>query len=359
MGSVDDYKIYGAGLLSSLGESHSCMAPAVKKIPLSVGCTETDYDITKPQPQLFVAEDFDHLENVLEDFADSLAQRIGGRDALEIMRNSGECGTVEFDSGVQITGVLDEDIGEEAPAYLRFSGPCALARGGSILEGQGVAQHAEGYGTPVGRLDDGTALSECEPRDLDRFRGDGDRLRLRYASGVEVEGVLDRHQLDEHGRLAVLTFRDCRVLHGDRVLFDPTWGVYDLVVGESVVSCFAGSADPAYYPPTEFQTASVPRPKDPTTAAEEGQVLSLYRRALGLWEDSKSPRLVDDFGSIASELDRHPEEWLLRWNLAECLRKEDRGDALVSSLRDQMLEIEKTDYQNLPITTGLRYLGLS
>ncbi len=34
VGRPDAYKLYGAGLLSSLGESHSCHDPAVRKLPL-------------------------------------------------------------------------------------------------------------------------------------------------------------------------------------------------------------------------------------------------------------------------------------------------------------------------------------
>src|SRR5690606_34624047 len=65
VGTPTDYKLYGAGLLSSLGESHSCHDPAVRKLPLTAACADVDYDITKAQPQLFVAQDFDQLEAVL------------------------------------------------------------------------------------------------------------------------------------------------------------------------------------------------------------------------------------------------------------------------------------------------------
>ena len=36
------------------------------------------FDITKPQPQLFVTPDFAHLSQVLEEFADTMALRKGG-----------------------------------------------------------------------------------------------------------------------------------------------------------------------------------------------------------------------------------------------------------------------------------------
>jgi phenylalanine-4-hydroxylase len=54
----DKFLIYGAGLLSSAGESYNCLSEKVKKIPLDIRCTEMDYDITKPQLQLFYTDDF-------------------------------------------------------------------------------------------------------------------------------------------------------------------------------------------------------------------------------------------------------------------------------------------------------------
>jgi phenylalanine-4-hydroxylase len=60
IGSLQNPKIYGAGLLSSLGESRDCLEDKIEKIPLNMECTKQSYDITKPQPQLFVASDFNH-----------------------------------------------------------------------------------------------------------------------------------------------------------------------------------------------------------------------------------------------------------------------------------------------------------
>ena len=61
--------------------------------------------------------------------------------------------------------------------------------------------------------------------------------------------------------------------------------------------------------------------------------------------------------SAARELRRHhPEEWLLRWNLLESLIKVDRAPDLRRQIRDELLEIEKSDPHELPISTGLDYL---
>ena len=69
IGTMEKPKIYGAGLLSSIGESVCCLEPHVKKIPYSIDAAETPFDITTKQPQLFVCRDFKHLTDVLEEFA--------------------------------------------------------------------------------------------------------------------------------------------------------------------------------------------------------------------------------------------------------------------------------------------------
>lgn len=78
IGTIEDPKIYGAGLLSSIGESAWCMTEEVAKIPYSIEAADQSFDITKPQPQLYVTPDFARLSLVLEEFANTMALRTGG-----------------------------------------------------------------------------------------------------------------------------------------------------------------------------------------------------------------------------------------------------------------------------------------
>lgn len=75
IGTIEDPKIYGAGLLSSIGESAWCMTEEVAKIPYSIEAADQSFDITKPQPQLYVTPDFARLSLVLEEFANTMALR--------------------------------------------------------------------------------------------------------------------------------------------------------------------------------------------------------------------------------------------------------------------------------------------
>ena len=350
VGIPDDYKLYGAGLLSSLGESHFCHDPAVRKLPLSAACVDFDYDITRPQPQLFVAESFEQLKSVLDEVASGLAQCSGGWPALEAALRSRELATVELDSGLQITGLLDAVPGApDEPAALALRGPCALAVGGRILPGHDGSRYAEGYATPFGRLADGTALSARREADLPR------ELELRFASGVEVSGRVLRTLPGEDGRLLVITLERCQVRRGPEPLFQPEGGEFDLAVGEQVSAAFAGPADPSYFPATAFPEKRVPLPHERT--GDDGRLLKSYRRALRLWERPESLELVSGFEEIDERLcQEYRDDWLLRWNLLECLRKLDRGPELAERLRRELLDIETRYPEDAPISTGLRFL---
>src|SRR5690554_4594806 len=110
IGTLDRPKIYGAGLLSSIGESAWCLTDKVKKILYSLEAAHTSFDITKPQPQLFVTPDFAYLNQVLEEFANTMALRKGGLNGLEKLIGSKELGTVELSTGLQISGKFEEVI---------------------------------------------------------------------------------------------------------------------------------------------------------------------------------------------------------------------------------------------------------
>src|SRR3982750_1671556 len=82
IGTLENPKIYGAGLLSSIGESVSCLEANVKKIPYSIEAKNQPFETPPRQPQLFVCRDFQHLGEVLEQFANSMAYRIGGLEGI-------------------------------------------------------------------------------------------------------------------------------------------------------------------------------------------------------------------------------------------------------------------------------------
>ncbi len=246
IGTMQRPKIFGAGLLSSVGESRHCLSERVKKIPLTVNCVDFSYDITEPQPQLFVCESFSHLSQVLGEFSPRLSYRRGGVFGLNTAIAAGTVNSVQLNSGIQISGVLTKFLptANGEPAYLHFSGPCQLGVQNRELKGQSTAHHAQGFSTPVGTIaGQNRCLSTFSPDNLARLGiRQGQRASLEFASGVRVEGEI-LNWTYAGTVLTVLSWKDCRVQWGDVMLYDPAWGTFDMAVGNQVISVFGGPAD--------------------------------------------------------------------------------------------------------------------
>ena len=253
IGTLENPRIYGAGLLSSVGEAKWCLSDKVKKIPLTIDCLKQSYDITEPQPQLFVTPDFKTLSVVLEQMAALMAFRTGGMPGLQKALLSRLVNTYEWNSGLQVSGELLEVIPDQnqQPAYLRLRGPTQLSFEDRELPGHDKKYHVQGFGSPVGRLRGGEKIEN-------RKFESGERVQLTFESGVTVEGVYEK-SLRQKNKLLLLTFTDCTVKMKDKVLFEPSWGNYDMAVGEQIASVFGGPADRASYGETEsFIPARVP-----------------------------------------------------------------------------------------------------
>lgn len=246
IGTVDHPKIYGAGLLSSIGESSWCMTDKVAKIPYSIEAAHTLFDITKPQPQLFVTPDFAFLSQVLEEFANTMALRKGGLDGLEKLIESRALGTVELTTGLQISGNFTRSIAHDRkPAYLQTTGPTALSYREKELIGHSSAHHRDGFGSPVGKLKGiNLAIEDMSPRDLKAYNiYEGEQASLEFEGGISVRGEIITGTRNLRGEIILITFQNCTVKHGDELLFQPDWGLYHMAVGQEIVSAFNGPAD--------------------------------------------------------------------------------------------------------------------
>ena len=246
IGTVDHPKIYGAGLLSSIGESTWCMTDKVGKIPYSIEAAHTSFDITKPQPQLFVTPDFAYLSQVLEEFANTMALRKGGLDGLEKLIDSQALGTVELSTGLQVSGVFTRAIAHDRkPAYIQTTGATALSYREKELIGHGSAYHPDGFGSPVGKLKGiNLAIEDMSPRDLKAYNiYEGEQVSLEFEGGITVKGEIITGTRNLRGEIILITFQNCTVKHGGEVLFQPDWGLYHMAVGQEIVSAFNGPAD--------------------------------------------------------------------------------------------------------------------
>lgn len=318
IGDLNAPKIFGAGLLSSVGESRSCLDPKVKKLPLTIDCINFSYDITEKQPQLFVVEAFEQLESVLQELAAQMAFRTGGPSAAQKALKSRTVNTLELENGLQISGQLREvKTFGDAISYLAFTGPTLLANNCKVMAGQGVEYHNQGFGTPIGRVKlagQWQDLSSLSVADCQRLGWqESSRIHLQYESGCLVVGNL-KNMMFVKERLAVLTLTGATATLGDELLFDSSWGDFDIACGSRVVSVYGGPADrDAFGETDDFTRKLIPRRiySDETLLRHR-----LYEKVRGARESQITDAVA--LSRLFSEvMAATPSEWLVQTELLE------------------------------------------
>jgi len=323
IGSLEDPKIYGAGLLSSIGESASCMKPEVKKILYTIDAVNYSYDITKPQPQLFVTPTFQNLIDVLEQFADTMSFRRGGTESvLKAIECKNPC-TAVFSSGLQLSGVFT-DVGFDQAhqtTFIKTSGPSALAYHNEQLAGHGKDYHQHGFSSPLGKLKDSQKalenLSDAELNELGIAKGK--EVQLSFESGIYVSGKVE-NWLRKEDKLILITFSDCTVKDEEgRIYFEPSWGIYDMAVGEKIISVFNGAADK-----DAFEEIALVSKTNTYHAVYDEQTLhyhQLFKTVRNCRENGSKPdQLIAVWDSLRKN---HREDWLCAMEILEIL--ENRG----------------------------------
>ncbi len=350
VGTPEDYRLYGAGLLSSLGEGHFCHSPGVKKLPLTAACIDVSYDITRPQPQLYVARDFEQLEQVLEDVEKTLSHARGGITALLAARESGEPATLELDSGSQLSGIV-----HTCDVDPRRGLECVTLDGPAVIAHEGVASvdwpRADRYVLPLGAASDGTPLSGFTVEQL-RRRSESGMLVLELRSGIAVRGrALDF--LVRSGRTHAVLLADCEITWRGQTLLSSR-EPYPLLLAREVVTAAAG-APRGYHRDTQYPMRSVPKPRQWTAAQRE--LISLHEEVLEVLRCEVGSAAVARFERMYQTLtERHPDEWLLRWNVLAGLVQLGEGASLAKRLEDELTAMETRFAHREPIATGLEYL---
>ncbi|MFI1773314.1 aromatic amino acid hydroxylase [Thalassobellus citreus] len=311
IGELENPKIYGAGLLSSIGESKTCLNESVKKIPYSIEAATINFDITKPQPQLFVTPNFAHLSYVLEKFANTMALRKGGLEGVNKLIESKNIGTVELSTGIQISGKFSKVIGHQnKPIYIQTIGETALASRDKELIGHGINTHSEGFGSPIGKLEGiNLAIEDMSPKDLKVYGiYEGLTTELVFEGGIKVVGQIITGKRDLQGKILLISFENCTVTYNDTILFKPEWGIYDMAVGKEVISAFSGPASTESFK----DIFKVPKEKTHKIAYSEADktLYSYYSEIRNIRESNALDLIAIEkiFNEISN---KYPNEWLL------------------------------------------------
>jgi len=335
IGDINKPKIYGAGLLSSIGESKLCFNDNVKKIPFSIDAIYQDFDVTQPQPQLYVTPDFSYLMQVLEEFSNTLSLRKGGSKGLQKLIDSQMVGTIELSTGLQVSGkftraILNED---NRVVYFKTEGPTALAFRDKELIGHGIKMHPNGFSSPLGKLKNiNLAIEDMGPVDLKAYNFyDGKWLSFEFESGIKVEGMNVTGIRNIQGKLMLIQLKDCTVTYKNELLFSPDSGIYDMVVGKDIISAYAGPADTNSFPNLYqvSKTKTVKSEKSESTSALE----RLYQNVRELREGNHRDALkIKNLTQVV--LEKHSNEWLLLLELYEITEEKEVRDSITQQLEN-------------------------
>ncbi|HEX6225256.1 MAG TPA: aromatic amino acid hydroxylase [Chryseolinea sp.] len=353
IGTLDNFKLYGAGLLSSIGEGMSCLGDQVKKLPYTLEAMNYNYDITNHQPQLFVTPDFAHLTTVLNQFKKLMAWTTGGLLGVQKAIDSQNTSTVVFSSGLQVTGTFTQLIEKEGiPVFIRTEGPTALSVNNAQLGDYSKEHFDKGFSSPVGKLL--ASPTPLETMTTEELTGNGIELgshvSLNFEHGISVEGHL-RDIVRRSGKIILMELQHATIqLDDEIVLVAP---VYTMAVGESITSAFAGPADVEAFEPTVM----VPHEKMhkivyDARALKLQEFYGIVRQARH--DDQLVPRLPFVWKNTVEEF---PEDWLLSLEVLEILENGDSYHQHAGEIR-AYLESKREQQPHLRnlISNGLRLL---
>jgi phenylalanine-4-hydroxylase len=316
VGALDAPRIYGAGLLSSIGESTHCFSRAVEKLPLGVEAADVDYDITRMQPQLFVARELAQLSTVVDDLARTLAYRRGGDHGLLEARRARTVNHLVLADGTMVTGVVETLHAGARPvapglatALCQLAGPTGLTRpapangnGAGKANGNGKANgHGPGLATQLEELPALVAFGEA------RVPTEGS-FCLSFGSGLALSG-----------RISAGVASELRASVGSRELPVPARAL--LVSSPALPSVRGGPADPGAWD-ARFAQPSRDEEGEARARAHKASALApplgeLYREVRALRESGRAdPRRLAE---IAAEARAFPDDWLLRAEVDELL----------------------------------------
>lgn len=318
VGDLNQPRIYGAGLLSSVWESQNCLKPAVNKVPLTAACVEISYNITEPQPQLFVAKSLESLPEVVAEVEKHMSFRVGGSYGLGRAKQAKSLATVVLDTGVSMSGILNDyekNQYSENIDFIKFTGPTQLAIGVQEIDGHGVSRHPEGFsavlGAIVGLEKPVTGLGKDDLKSLGIVAGN--QTQIKFKSGFEIKGRVTKVEKVPTD-FFIVTWKDCTVRRGEKVYFQPEWGEFDQVFGKEVHSVYGGVADPANYGAMQRGEASTkPGIIDKTLDPEVDKMFATIRgvRSKSGFQQTALEELKNKF------LSQFKDQWLLGLELLE------------------------------------------
>jgi len=324
------------------------LSSEVKKIPLTLDCIDYNFNITEPQPQLFVSKDFEELKDILKEMASSFSYQRGGKYGLNEAVRSKTINTVELDSGLQISGrIVNFFENADKITYVKAEGPSQLSFEEIELEGHNNKYHQHGYSTITERPTAASkALHLMSAEELKNLGiSEGGEANIDFASGLKLTGLVKEITLVANKPI-IIAFENCSIKKGEEVLFAPDWGTFDWGLGEEVVSVFSGPADFAAF--GDFENFHAIINKTRNFSADDLKAHAFYQNIREVRESYKKSSDVAQLAQALEALytdsiEKFGAEWLAKMELYELFLQIDGADEQLARLKSDLEAVGKSE----------------
>ena len=315
IGEINNPKIYGAGLLSSVAESENCLKKEVKKIPFSIDCINFDYDITEQQPQLFVTPNYKFLSKELKKLAESMAFNKGGEYGLNVAKKAKTLCTVVVDDKIYISGIVKKYIANQKKQiiFISFDGPTQIGTNKKQLNNHGPDYHLKGFSSPLGNLKKiGKPISKLSNIELTKSNIIKNKsVKLEFEGEIVLSGKIISI-LKNNSKIIIITFENCILKYKNKTLFEPELGNFDLVCGSTVTSVFGGVCDPSKY----FSKIPIDKKKyEKLNLNDEKKIDHTLNNFFKKIKESSKPTVdIDELEKIYNDINsKGIDDWLLKF----------------------------------------------
>ena len=139
--------------------------------------------------------------------------------------------------------------------------------------------------------------------------------------------------------MKILTLTQAKAVFKDQLLFEPSWGEFDIAVGTQIVSAYGGPADRSAYGETEdFSRKLVPRRVFPDDVMAKHKIYEDVRILLGL---EQPPTNIDErfFSLIDRSSVAAPSDWLIQVELLEAAEKLKASSEVVEKIESTLKKL--------------------
>ena len=158
------------------------------------------------------------------------------------------------------------------------------------------------------------AIEDMSPRDLKAYNiYEGELISLEFEGGVIVTGHIITGTRNLRGEIILITMKNCKVIHNGQVLFESNSALYNMAIGERIVSAFNGPADLNSFDLVTHEVSSAtikPRKDWQRTKLEQ-----FYQQIREFREGTNTT--ISRHKVFEEIKEKHPSDWLLPVELYE------------------------------------------